>query len=316
MVSKEEFDEFVNKTINTDEFADKKRKNVTARKISFVGFLICLTGLILFICTFVFYDEVGSSFVASSFLTAGIVLGFVGFPIMLNALIFGNINRDLEKYKKPLVEFLLKDEEFYYNPKGCLARLDFKKAKVCPTYDNLIGEDYLKILVGVSKNGENVYLSISDCFATKIVHTEDGNETVSVYRGICGVVNFPTEFKCKLTINNKYHFKFKEVEKIILEDIAFNKKFNVQTDNLVEAMYILTPTLMLKMKNIYKHFNELGITLDGNQMFISVPHQQLFRLKRNRKGITQSMFYGFYEDINAITEIINEIILNERIFAQ
>ena len=65
------------------------------------------------------------------------------------------------------------------------------------------------------------------------------------------------KFKCILTVNSNFKRKGIKLEDVVLENIEFNEKFKIRTDNQIEARYILTQNMMEKLlilKNKIKSF--------------------------------------------------------------
>ena len=70
---------------------------------------------------------------------------------------------------------------------------------------------------------------------------------------------------------------------------------------------------MQKLKHIEKHFRNIGIVLNKNKMYIKVANQELFKPIWKKGASEFEIFYNFYKDVLAITEIIKEISENNRL---
>ena len=313
MVTLDEFDSFLN-SILTDEDKQKIDKRKRKKRISIVV-LISISVVLLSLA-------VAGFLLAKSVVFIGLILFLILAVLVLGWVAASSQTSETQKYvfkkyKTEIVEFLIGDSfEHSYYPKKGLTKEEFKNLKICSSFDDLIGEDLLKLKVNISNN-ENVVLTLSDVRATETHRNRDGEtETTTVFSGIAGYAVFPFKFTCKLAINSAYHFKFRELSKFKLEDIRFNRRFALRSDNQFEATHILTPKLMEILMRIEKHFKHFGLILDDNKMIIRIPSQQLFVPKYYKDGDFVKCFYSFYEDIVSLTEIVKSIVLNKRIINQ
>lgn len=88
---------------------------------------------------------------------------------------------------------------------------------------------------------------------------------------------------------------------VVLEDIAFNKKWHVTTNNQVEARYILTPILMEKLNDVKKLFHGKYVDFGffDNKLLIAV---------HTRKNMfeTTSLFTPAL-DYQKVSEVVNQL---------
>ena len=116
-------------------------------------------------------------------------------------------------------------------------------------------------------------------------YTQDGgNRDVTVFDGVVIKLDMNKDFNGHTVLCTKTKFAkspLKALEQTQLEDVEFNKMYNVYTDDKVEARYILTTVFMEKLKNIKVAFKckylrcafykkNLYIALSTNQDLFSV----------------------------------------------
>ncbi len=112
-------------------------------------------------------------------------------------------------------------------------------------------------------------------------------------------------------------FSKSKYEEIQLEDNNFNKKFYVLAEDQVEARYLLTTSFMERLKNLKTAFgskyiwctfkeNKLTMQISTNNDLFEIGN--LFTSTKNPKQINR-----FYDEIMAITEIIDHFKLNEKV---
>ena len=113
---------------------------------------------------------------------------------------------------------------------------------------------------------------------------------------------------------NIYHNK---AQKINLEDTNFEKNFYVECDNPVEARYILTPAFMERLnelKTVFTAKNNTWVEIENNQVtFAMQTNDDLYEVGDLYTPATDpKIFNKFFDEIIAITEIIDHFKLNER----
>ena len=103
-------------------------------------------------------------------------------------------------------------------------------------------------------------------------------------------------------------------EKLSTEDIEFNNKFTVFTDDKVEAMCILTPEFMQKLKAFAGKNRVLRFNMFRDGTLYFGMDKNLFELEISKHGPSGKMFKNFYRDIYNILLFVNEIKTNDKIF--
>ena len=109
-------------------------------------------------------------------------------------------------------------------------------------------------------------------------------------------------------------YKYKKIK---LEDVCFDKKFNVYSDNQVEARYLLTPSFMERFINLQTAFgtkkikcsfvgDRIVFAISTNKDLFEIGH--LFTPMKSSKQIEK-----LYNEIVSIIEMIDYFKLNERI---
>ena len=221
------------------------------------------------------------------------------------------------KYSAQVFDCLLKGYKHNFHQSAYIHQSIFDKSGFARNYDTYTGEDLLTIDIPKDDGTPSgIKLSISDLFVTRKeqrttikngkYYTE--TRTVIVYKGAFAYVNFPFKFKCGIGLN----IGFSGQKQIKLEDIEFNKKFKTYTNNQLEALVILTPTLITKLLALSQKAGrfQLSITPYG-ELYFGMKNN-LFRLKGGKPS--PQTFEDFYDDISIILAIINEIKDNNKVF--
>lgn len=251
------------------------------------------------------------------------VFGLIFALILIVALSGFKWSKFKSKYTPALIDFLLEDYTHTYDVNGCVAENIYKRSCFSTNYDDYSGEDFLSLQI---KNNDNTdsdtTFLISDLHLTRtetatvtrtgangMTYTQEVERTVTVFNGAFGYVNFPFNFKCRLAINVTDSL----CKKIKLEDIKFNKRFRVYTDNQVEALCILTPTMMNNLKYLDSRMSGVSVLLKNNEMFLKLD-RNLFELNKHTKKLSADVFNNVYDDIQCIIQIVEEIKNNDKVF--
>ena len=335
MISKEEFREKCKNVIPKEELQkfEKDRKNKKTCKT-----ILILIDVLLTILFAIFYTY---------FILLTIPFTILISILIVNAIFMNKWNDFKDKYGKDVISILLEGIEHTYDPKGVIDRQIFNESRFfvdiygnyngdfvlnankgldfrTDYYDRYTGEDLL--IIDIPKNDgtpSGVKLSVCDLNVTKektrrvtrrsangSTTTEIENYTEVVYNKSFGFVEFPFQFKCNLSINHNDW----DLNKIQVEDINFNKQYNVYTDNHLEALIILTPVMITKLMELSKRIKgfKLKITQTGKMYFGM--SRNLFSLKVSDKLPLEFMFDRFYDDLTNLMLIITEIKDNDKIF--
>ncbi len=108
-----------------------------------------------------------------------------------------------------------------------------------------------------------------------------------------------------------------ELEEVILEDVDFNKKFNVFSTDQVEARYLLTTSLMERIKDISVKFKGSGKILcsfNNDNIYIAIEtKERMFSLfKLNHKVDKIAPFHEFFTQIASVIDLVDYLKLNQR----
>ena len=104
--------------------------------------------------------------------------------------------------------------------------------------------------------------------------------------------------------------------KINLEDRIFNKKFRVEAEDQIEARYILTPSFMERLNNLKSIYGSKNIRVNFNKDLVSIvieTKKDLFEIGDLYTRATDTKQVDrFFEEVIAITDIIDHFKLNEK----
>lgn len=142
-------------------------------------------------------------------------------------------------------------------------------------------------------------------------------------RGVLIRCILPIDFKSHTFIyenapsSNKLFFKNKKnYEEVLLEDVDFNRKYHVFTQDQVEARYFLTLSFMERFKNLKTAFRPeyQRIEVIGNEMFIYLKNNKdCFEMSSMREETTYSKFVNLFEEIYSVLDLLEQLKINKKL---
>lgn len=232
-----------------------------------------------------------------------------------------------EEIIKPLISFINKD--FIYKPDSYISHNEFLKTGFFENQlYNYDGNDQL-----IGKHND-VLFQFCDLWVTKTPSIKTNNQ--SDYNVFCGnffMAKFNKSFKFETYIIPTYSFRENLIgddfdtqtflvdnwcfgDKVQLEDPEFTKLFSVFSKDQIESRYILTPTLMERIKKVQEKTR--------GKLFISFRNDMIFIANNNGFDYFEPDFYKsinskeaileYYKEITDLLSIIDELQLNIKIW--
>ena len=126
------------------------------------------------------------------------------------------------------------------------------------------------------------------------------------FSGVFGFVEFPENFNFRISINSR----IEGLEKLQLEDVVFNKDFEVKTNNQFETLYILTPKIMRNLQKFQeKTSKKLRFSIIYNHLYIGIENTDFFEFYK--KSLSMDQFEKIYDEVNIIISLVEEISKNK-----
>jgi hypothetical protein len=217
----------------------------------------------------------------------------------------------------PLIQLVSPDLE--YDPNDGITKYQFITTGI---YDGMIddyrSEDMIRGVIGETN------ISFCEVLATR----HAGRHAETIFSGIIVIADFNKNFNGKTIIRptaanlgqfGKWVTEIGHENAIVhLENVEFEKKFEVYGSDQVEARYIITPLLMEKLLQIEKEFNT-PITVSFVQSFIciGIPHDGDLFEPRLLKSVTDTDYLEeYYHYLMLVTGLVNELNLNTRIWTK
>ena len=166
------------------------------------------------------------------------------------------------------------------------------------------------------------------------VHIEEEQETtdsdgdtrtywVTLFRGKWLIFDFNKSFKANVQVRQKNFSNSMlsrvngvKYQKVMMEDGEFNKNFKVFAQDEHEAFYILTPSLMERIKRLDEKINsQLLFCFVDNKLHIGVQtNKDSFEPSIYKKIDEEKVINEISEDIKLITGFVDELNLDNDLF--
>ena len=293
-------------SIDELEILRKKARNMFISAV-IVGFIICIL---------------------VSLITGRFIFGFI---FIIISIIISNVisakptKKFISAFKELFVLRSLKSvfSDLVYKPEIGLDESIIRNTQMMNMGDRYNSNDY------ISGKYKNINIVQAD------VHIEeerqstdsDGNTTttwVTIFRGRWMIFDFNKIFKSNVQVCQKKFGNSRinnwgsktKYKKVMMEDQEFNKKFRVYAQNEHDAFYILTPSLMDKIKNLSSGIN-------GELLFCFIDNKLHIGLQNNKDSFEHSIFTKINEekvineismDIKLITDFIDKLNLDNDLF--
>ncbi len=210
--------------------------------------------------------------------------------------------------------------DFQWNPMFGVNSQLFAQAGVIPRkYDKEESDDIFK---GTYKD---VSIEINEvCYKDiRITYDSKGRlrrEEYTLFDGVVAELGMNKNFKSHTVVASDSLLHGSPVSGLrhtTLEDVTFEKMFDVFTNDEVEARYLLTPTFMERLINVKKAFkcDKLSCAFYRDKLFISIDtRKDMFVLgSLTKPADDEKQFFQMFEEITSIIELIDQLKLDKKI---
>ena len=309
-----EFEEFFNTSLTTDlENLDLRRKRIVNR------FLITIFGILLPSVAVFFLTELYAGIAVSVIITLLLFFFWVRDKLFVRDFKQQIINR--------IVYFI--SPGLTYDPGAHISPSEFVASRIFLTsIDRHRGDDlvYGKI--------DKTSFRFSEFKAEyKTTNTDSKGRTSTtwhtIFKGLFFIADFNKDFSgSTVVLPNSFGKGFGFMKKIMgmgrreeivkLEDVTFNKQFNVYSDDQVMARYILSTSLMKRITEFRKkHNNSVYISFVDSHMYLGISHNKDLFEPSYMKSLTRfDVVKDYFEDLVLAAGIVDDMNLNNRIWTR
>lgn len=273
---------------------------------------LLLTGIFIPILILLFWSSFWGDYIAQSQTLTDITIYILAAYVLISAIYCCS---PIDSFLTDVKHEIMKDfshfwGDFEYSFRQSLPDKTITNSQLFPFYDNKSGDDYFH------GNYQGIQTIISEELLTKKVRTKNGSHNVTVFRGVVILLEMNKKFKGKtIVLKDRGFFNiFKRIggkERVKLEDVVFERRFEVFADDQIEARYLLTTAFMeriLKVKDAFRGQN-IQFSFFDNKLLIAIETKcdmfevsSLFRRTTNRKMIDRA-----FSQFASVMEIIDHL---------
>ena len=187
-------------------------------------------------------------------------------------------------------------------------------AQVIPSHDK---DEHDDAFLGAYK-GVNVVIDEAHYYIK--VRTKNGTSYSTVFDGIVITFEFNKEFKSHTVIKNNSLLHISPSMKLkhtVLEDVEFEKKFDVYTNDELEARYLITPSFMDRLNNLKMSFrcSKIVCSFYKNSLYISLDtRKNMFDIASLFKSVlNEKQYFQLFDEFYSILNIVDVLKLNQKI---
>ncbi|NPD44636.1 MULTISPECIES: DUF3137 domain-containing protein [unclassified Lentimicrobium] len=233
-------------------------------------------------------------------------------------------------YKQDVVKAIVEliNPDWRYESEGRISETDYRKSQLFnTTCDKYEGDD---LVTGVIEKTDFQFSELHTQYKTYT--TKDGKteeEWHTIFKGLFAHADFNKEIKGRTFVLpehakkdfTKYNLSEKdggETKLVKLENPVFEKIFKVFGTDQIESRYVLTPTMMEAMVNIYnKYKKRVHFSFIGSRVFVAMSfNKDLFEPRIIKSGVRFEDMEQMNEQFNLIQTLIHEMNLNTRIWTK
>ena len=170
----------------------------------------------------------------------------------------------------------------------------------------------------VKGNYKGINVELSEMYIAYETTDSDGNTDTTVYfSGVWFIFDFNKTFKDNLLVHSKnYGYAVRFGEKIDTEDVDFNNKFRIRSNNTLEAFYILTPHIMEKIKQLKEKIKcYLIMYFEDSKLHIGLGgYKNLFEPNVNEEIDIEKFKDAILKDLSVVFELVETLDLDNDLF--
>ena len=209
------------------------------------------------------------------------------------------------KIIKPIIETLFEGAR-YYSRSG-ITREEYNKAGYKDKISRYTSEDLIELPIKTSKNVIN--LKISEVHTEKIERDSDGHiEYVTEFRGLAGYFIIPTSCGGKMYIRSNGSVSNKNENKVLMDMSEFEKLFDVESEDKIFAMRVLTSDVMTSIINLYyKCKYEFEISIIEDVVYIRIKTGKMFEPHVFKESLEYETLEKYYVIIKKVIDIVEQL---------
>lgn len=227
--------------------------------------------------------------------------------VLVFSMAFGN-GKYKNKFKKTVIATFIKnlDENLNYYPEKKMDPALYREGEF-ESYDNYYSEDTIEGLLDGKYR-----VRMSEIRTEEENMDSDGNtNTHTVFHGIFGYIECPKNIKTTIKIRSDKGILgnlFSEKTKLEMDSSEFEKYFDINTEDKIIAMQILTSDVMAMMIDFAKETKiKYELTIKVNHIYIRFHTGEVFEPRMFKKSLDYDTLKKYYDIIDFVFKVSREM---------
>ncbi|HBY20405.1 MAG: hypothetical protein A2Y24_06625 [Clostridiales bacterium GWE2_32_10] len=219
------------------------------------------------------------------------------------------------------------DDSFIYKKNSCISDNIFNCCEIFDTTPNKYsGDDYVSgVIVDqeyLDKLGQKkgTKIEFSEIKAEKESGTGKHRTVHTIFKGLFFMADYNKNFSgiTRVLPDYKKRWLFAGKDRVMLEDPEFERLFEVYSTDQIEARYILTPSLMDRLKSFkQKTGRPVYASFVNNKIYVAIEYaRNLFEPDIFKTLYDFAPMQQYFEDLQFAISIVEELNLNTRIWSK
>ena len=211
-----------------------------------------------------------------------------------------------EKVVGPIIEnaFL----EAQYNAKSGISQLDYNRARYKEGFDRFHSEDLVIAPLRI-QDEVKTFITFSEVHTERISTDSDGNTTYStVFHGLAGSFLLPKSIGTSVYIRSNGRISRFNKNKVDMDMSEFEKLFDVECEDKILAMRILTADVMTEMVELYQKYKyKFEISIINDTVYMRLRTGPVFEPSVFGNSMEYKQLEKYYLILRTITNISSQV---------
>lgn len=211
-----------------------------------------------------------------------------------------------EKIVGPIIENTF--EAAKYSPKEGISSFDYRRAGYNESYDRYHSEDL--VIAPLTISGEtSTFITFSEVHTERETQDEDGNTSyVTIFSGLAGSFLIPKNTNKRIYIRNNGRVSNWNKNKVKMDMPEFEKVFDVESEDAILAMRILTSDVMSEMLDLYKKYKyRFEVNIINDTVYMRLRTGPMFEPNVFKSSMEYKQIEKYYLVLKALTSIASHI---------
>ena len=211
-----------------------------------------------------------------------------------------------EKIVKQIIENEFEGAKYY--PNSGLTGEQYRKAGYKEYYDRFHSDDLVVAPLTI-KEGKNTTFTFSDVHTEQETTDSDGHTSYStIFSGLAGSFELSKSINTGLYIRSNGRVGFWNKEKVGMDMSDFEKIFDVESNDKIFAMRILTPDIMTEILDLYRKYKyRFEISIINDTVYMRLMTGRMFEPNLFGKAMDYKVVEKYFLVLKALADIATHI---------